>query len=71
MVITATEFKANLGKYLDQVQTEDILISKNGKIAAKLTNPFQDRFESARTLIGILPDTISKEEARAARLAKQ
>ena len=31
MTITATEFKNNLGKYLDLASTEEIFISKNGK----------------------------------------
>lgn len=38
MRITATEFKKNLGKYLELVSNEDILITKNGKIVAKLIN---------------------------------
>jgi len=37
MIITATEFKTNLGKYFDLVANEDIWISKNGKTIAKLT----------------------------------
>ena len=41
MSITATEFKTNLGKYLMLAATEDIFISKNGKIIAKLTNPIK------------------------------
>ncbi|MDR3036823.1 MAG: type II toxin-antitoxin system prevent-host-death family antitoxin [Coriobacteriales bacterium] len=64
MVITATEFKGNLGKYIDLAQNEDVLISKNGRIAAKLTNPFGDRLEEARSLIGILPSNITAVEAR-------
>ena len=43
MSITATELKANLGKYLHMAATEDVLITQYGKIDAKLTNPFQDR----------------------------
>ena len=43
MSITATELKNNLGKYLLLSATEDIFITKNGKIIAKLTNPYQDR----------------------------
>ncbi len=39
MSITATELKNNLGKYLMLSATEDILITKNGKVVAKLTNP--------------------------------
>ena len=30
--ITATQFKLNLGKYLNLVLTEDIWITRNGKI---------------------------------------
>lgn len=36
MIITATELKNGLGKYLHLVKEEDILITKNGKIIAKL-----------------------------------
>ena len=31
MVVTATEFKANFGKYLELVTKEDIFITLNGK----------------------------------------
>ena len=43
MSVTATELKNNLGKYLRLSATEDIFITKNGKVIAKLTNPYQDR----------------------------
>ena len=39
MQITATELKLNLGKYLNLVLTEDIWITRNGKIIAKMVNP--------------------------------
>ena len=42
MSITATELKNNLGKYLLLSATEDVFITKNGKIIAKLTSPYQD-----------------------------
>ena len=48
MSITATELKNNLGKYLLLSATEDIFITKNGKVVAKLTNPYQDRVEEER-----------------------
>lgn len=54
MSITATELKNNIGKYLLLSATEDIFITKNGKIVAKLTNPHQDRVEVAKSLFGIL-----------------
>ena len=68
MSITATELKANLGKYLLLAATEDIFITQYGKIVAKLTNPFQNRVEIAESLFGILPQTTTLEEARAERL---
>ena len=68
MSITATELKLNLGKYLLLSATEDIFITKNGKIVAKLTNPHQDRVETAKSLFGILPKDADLEEARAERL---
>ena len=43
MSITATELKINLGKYLMLAETEDIYITRNGKVVAKLSNPYQDR----------------------------
>ena len=68
MTITATELKANLGKYLTLAATEDIFITQYGKVIAKLTNPFQDRVEIAESLFGILPQTMTLEEARAERV---
>lgn len=68
MSVTATELKANLGKYLILAATEDIFITQYGKIVAKLTNPFQNRVEIAESLFGILPQTMTLEEAKEARL---
>lgn len=71
MSITATELKQNLGKYLLLSAKEDIYITKNGKVIAKLTNPYQDRVSTARSLFGILPQNadidVSKEERLAAK----
>ena len=68
MSITATELKQNLGKYLLLSATEDIYITKNGKVISKLSSPFKDRAETAKSLFGILPDTMTVEEAREERL---
>ncbi len=70
MSITATEFKMNLGKYLLLSQTEDIYITKNGKVVAKLTNPNQDRVDIAKSLFGIIPADITVEDAREERLSE-
>jgi prevent-host-death family protein len=70
MSITASELKANLGKYLALAATEDVYITQYGKVIAKLTSPFQDRIEAAKSLFGILPQTMTPEEAREERLAE-
>lgn len=70
MSITTTELKENLNKYLQLSATEDIFITKNGKIIAKLSNPFEDRIQLVNSLVGIIPDTMTLEEAREERLSR-
>lgn len=70
MSITATELKMNLSKYLTLASTEDIYITKNGIIVAKLTNPNQSRVAVAESLFGVIPPDMTLEEAREERLNK-
>jgi prevent-host-death family protein len=68
MSITATELKENLGKYLQLASTEEIFITKNGKVIARLTSPYQDMVALAKSLAGSVPSDITIEEAREERL---
>ena len=69
MVITATELKQNLGKYLDTVSNEDIYVMRNGRIVAKISNPANDKVSILDGLVGIAGElTLTAEEARAERL---
>lgn len=68
MSITATELKQNLSKYLLLSMTEDIYITRNGKVVSKLTNPFQDKLSTVDALFGSVPNTVTLEEAREERL---
>ncbi|MCD7784164.1 MAG: type II toxin-antitoxin system prevent-host-death family antitoxin [Oscillospiraceae bacterium] len=70
MSITATELKANLGKYLVLAATEDVYITRNGKTIAKLTSPYQDKLKILNELAGSVPATMTLEEAREERLSK-
>lgn len=67
MSITATELKQNLGKYIQMAETEDIFITKNGKVVAKLSSPYADRIKMAESLLGVIPADVTVEEARAER----
>ena len=51
MVVTATELKLNLGKYLSGVINEEVTISKNGKPIAKLV-PYREYVSDS--LVGVL-----------------
>lgn len=78
MEITATEFKKNLGKYLELAEKEDIMITKNGKTIAVLKNPKNDvaiKLAALEAFIGsaLPPDgspSCTLEEARDERLKK-
>ena len=71
MLVTATEFKCNIGKYLALVANEDILITKNGRNVAKLSSAKQNKVDIVRSLIGIIPgEGITLEQAREERLAR-
>jgi prevent-host-death family protein len=73
MVITATELKANMGQYLSFVsEKEEVYITKNGKVVAKLSSPTQDKQALLDSLVGITAhNPVSLEEARRERLSRQ
>ena len=68
MSITATEFKTNFSKYLSLAAEEDIYITQYVKVVAKLTNPYPDRVDIAKSLFGSIPDTMTLDEAKEERL---
>ena len=73
MIVTATELKSNLGKYLELAARQDIFINKNGNIIACLTSTTIDKMAVLDNLVGIIPeqDVEAEEEARGERLARQ
>ena len=70
MLVTATEFKNNIGRYLSIVADEDIFITKNGKNIARLSRTTQDKVELAKSLFGIIPSNTSLKQAKEERLAR-
>ena len=73
MVVTATEFKNNLGKYLEMAATQDIFITKNGKSIARLTSPAVNKLALLDDLVGIIPQNqeIDENTIREERLSRQ
>ena len=71
MIVTATEFKTNFGKYLDMLRSEDIFITRNGKTVAKMVNPNVSAVESiSGMLAGKLADDYDAKMLREERHAK-
>ena len=70
MIVTATEFKTNIGKYLDMLTKEDIFITRNGKIIAKVINPQVSAVDSLRGMLKNVPSDIDLDSLREERLSK-
>ena len=73
MIVTATEFKTNLGKYLVMATSQDIFITKNGKSIARLTSPAVNKLALLDDLVGIIPQekAIDENTIREERLSRQ
>ncbi|NSW81656.1 MAG: type II toxin-antitoxin system Phd/YefM family antitoxin [Syntrophothermus sp.] len=72
MIITATELKTNIGKYLRLAETEDIIITKNNKPIVKLTSLREDKLDILNDLVGIVKDDgYTLDDARKDRLSRQ
>lgn len=70
MIVTATEFKSNFGKYLELIAHEDIFITRNGKTIAKVVNPQISAVDSLRGMLKDVPDDIDLDSLREERLSK-
>lgn len=70
MIVTATEFKTNFGKYLDLLTKEDIFITRNGKTIAKVINPQVSAVDSLRGMLKNVPSDIDTDSLREERLSK-
>ena len=73
MQITATELKANLGKYLALAEVEDIRIIKNGRETVTISNTHKDRIKAMQSIFGIAKtdEPLSLDALRHERLAKK
>jgi len=79
MLITLSDLKVNVGKYVDLADTEDVIITKYGKPAAKIIRydkepwyikKIPEKITSIDSLFGTLPNDIDLDEIRIERLTK-
>lgn len=67
MEVTETELIDNLEHYLDVVQTEVVMIVRDGRPIARLAPHTDSRSERMESLFGSLPEDVTLEEARSTR----
>jgi len=79
MQVALSDLKVNVGKYVDLAETEDIIITKYGKPAAKIIRfdkepwylkTIPDEITSVEQLFGTLPSDIDIDDVRRERLSE-
>ncbi len=79
MQISLSDLKVNVGKYVDLAETEDVIITKYGKPAAKIVRfdkepwylkKMPEKVTSVEQLFGTLPSDIDLDVVRTERLSK-
>ena len=66
--VSLSDLKSNVGKYVTLAQEQDVFITKNGKLVAKITAAAPNKEVAAKALFGILPNHVDLDEAREERL---
>ena len=79
MLVALSDLKTNVGKYVDLADTEDVIITKYGKPAAKLIRydkepwyqkKLPEKITSVDSLFGTLPNDVDLDDVRTERLRK-
>lgn len=77
MIVTATEFKSNVGKYLALAEETEIIINKNGKSVVKLSPvklTVEEKVNKMKSFFGSLSAgakaNITAEQLKEERLGK-
>ena len=69
--ISVSELKTNAGKYVTMAMDQDIMITKNGKVVAKLVTAKVDKKEAFKHFLSLFPEKgldLDHEQAREERL---
>ncbi|MEG6615176.1 type II toxin-antitoxin system prevent-host-death family antitoxin [Peptococcaceae bacterium 1198_IL3148] len=70
MFVKSTEFKNNVGKFLQISQDEEVIILKNGKPISKLVSIKKEEAPLTKELVGVLKHMgdIDEDELKAERI---
>lgn len=66
MVLTATEFKTNFGKYMDLLSdtAEELIITRNGHKIARVNKPATSAVDELAGLLAKVPRDINYDELK-------
>ena len=79
MIVALSDLKVNVGKYVDLAETEDVIVTKYGKPAAKIVRfdkepwyqkKIPEKITSIEQLFGTLPSDIDLDDVKMERLVK-
>ena len=79
MQISLSDLKVNVRKYVDLAETEDVIITKYGKPAAKIirfdkepwfTKNIPEQITSVEQLFGTLPSDVDLDDVKTERVSK-
>ena len=71
MIINSSDFQNNVGKYLDLVEGQEIVITRNGSPVARLVGMDTAISFLSDRLVGLVPFGADEDEAKTERLARQ
>lgn len=71
MIVTDAELAKDVDRYLTLAETQEISITRDGKVVATLSKPKYNKVLAAKALYGVIPPDITIEEARDERLGKK
>ena len=71
MIVSSTEVQNNFGKYLDLATQEEVVITKNGQMVARLVGMKKTVSFLSDRLVGLIPSDIDENALKDERLRHQ
>lgn len=71
MIVTSTEIQNNFGKYLDLATREEVVITKNGQMIARLVGMEKTVSFLSDRLVGLIPSDVDEKAMKDERLRRQ
>jgi prevent-host-death family protein len=71
MIVNSTEVQNNFGKYLDLASSQEIVITKNGQIVARLLGVNETASFLSDRLVGIIPSDVDEGVLKDERMRRQ